>query len=139
QDHPRNSAAPATCTLANYTELRIEYAAATDKDTIVNLTNPSYFNLAGQGQGDILQHQLQLHAGRFTPVDATLIPTGEIRSVKGSPFDFTRSTAIGSRIGQDDEQLKLGQGYDHNFVLGDDIRGTPMLAAEVYEPTSGRA
>jgi aldose 1-epimerase len=117
--------------------LRVEYSATTDKPTVVNLTQHSYFNLAGQGNGDILGHQLTLHASKFTPVDAGLIPTGEIRSVASTPFDFLKATRIGDRIEAGDEQIKLGGGYDHNWVL-DDNKGKIQDAAEVYEPTSGR-
>jgi aldose 1-epimerase len=124
---------------ADRNELKIEYRATTDKDTVVNLTNHSYFNLAGQGNGDILQQQLTLHASRFTPVDEFMISTGELRDVKGTPFDFLHPTAIGARIDQDDPQLKFGKGYDHNWVLdktGDS--SAPSLAAEAFEPKSGR-
>src|SRR5438445_3364618 len=138
EGYPGNLSVSVSYTLTDNNELKISYAATTDKDTVVNLTHHSYFNLAGQGKGDILQHQLLLHASRFTPVDATLIPTGEIRSVKGTPLDFASATAIGSRIGQDDDQLKLGHGYDHNFVLDGGTGGAPVLAAQVYEPSSGR-
>jgi len=119
--------------------LQIEYSATTDKPTVVNLTNHSYFNLAGQGSGDILGHLLTIQADRFTPVDAALIPTGELRDVAGTPFDFRKPTAIGARIEQDDDQLKLGGGYDHNFVIRPvEELGPSFSAARVVEPTTGR-
>jgi len=118
-------------------DLRIDYRASTDKPTVLNLTNHSYFNLAGNGNSSILSHQLQLFASRFTPVDSGLIPTGELRAVAGTSFDFRKMTTIGERIAADDEQLRLGHGYDHNFVL--DESASPLKqAAELYEPSSGR-
>jgi aldose 1-epimerase len=132
--YPGNLSAVVRYTLVKG-DLRIEYSATTDKDTVVNLTNHSYFNLAGQG--DILSHQLTLHASRFTPVDAGLIPTGELKSVEGTPFDFRKATAIGARINADDEQLHRGRGYDHNWVL-DSGGGKLMEAAELYDAGSGR-
>ena len=117
--------------------LRIEYSATTDKDTVLNLTNHSYFNLKGQGNGDVLGHVLKIDASRMTPVDANLIPTGELKSVEGTPFDFRTPHPIGERIDADDPQLHLGHGYDHNFIL-DHAPGQLAEAAEVYEPTSGR-
>ena len=123
--------------LADRNELRIDFSATTDKDTVVNFANHSYFNLNGEGNGDILGHELVLHAKQFTPVDATLIPTDELTDVKDTPFDFQTATAIGARIGQDNEQLKFGKGYDHNWVLD---RAKPGLspAAEVYDAQTGR-
>ena len=118
--------------------LKIDYSATTDKDTVLNLTHHSYFNLSGQGNGDILQQQLTMYASKFTPVDATLIPTGELRPVSKTPFDFRKATAIGARIDQDDEQLKFGKGYDHNWVLDRKAAAGFVLAAEVYDPQSGR-
>lgn len=123
---------------AESNELRIDYSATTDKDTVVNLTNHSYFNLSGVANQEIVNHQLLLHAEKFTPVDATLIPTGELRAVAGTPFDFTKATVIGARINQDDEQLKFGKGYDHNWVLKRGAGNGLQLAAEVFEPESGR-
>jgi len=117
--------------------LRIEYSSTTDKDTVLNLTNHSYFNLAGQGRGEVLGHVVKINASKITPVDANLIPTGELKSVEGTPFDFRTPHAIGERIDANDEQLRLGMGYDHNFVL-DHAEGQLAEAAEVYEPTTGR-
>ncbi|HMF77246.1 MAG TPA: aldose epimerase family protein [Bryobacteraceae bacterium] len=124
-------------TLDSKNGLHIDYSATTDKDTVLNLTNHSYFNLQGAGSKSMLTHKLMLDADHFTPVNATLIPTGAIESVAGTPFDFRKLTEVGSRIGQANEQLKLGKGYDHNFVLnhpGD----LSALAAKVEEPGSGR-
>jgi aldose 1-epimerase len=118
--------------------LTIQYNATTSKPTVVNLTNHSYFNLAGPAGKDILGHQLTLYASKFTPVDAGLIPTGELRPVKGTPFDFLKATAVGARIDAKDEQIQLGGGYDHNFVLDKSRGGGVQLAAEVFEPSSGR-
>ncbi len=117
--------------------LRIDYSAATDKDTVLNLTNHSYFNLKGQGNGDVLGTVLKIDASRITPVDANLIPTGELKPVEGTPFDFRKPHALGERIDADDEQLKLGLGYDHNFVL-DHPEGKLSEAGEAYEPSTGR-
>jgi len=121
--------------LTDANELRIEYFATTDKETIINLTNHSYFNLAGAGT--VLDHTVTIHAEAFTPIDDTLIPTGELRAVAGTPMDFNSATAIGARINADDEQLRNAGGYDHNFVLRNGDQKL-RVAAEVYEPGSGR-
>jgi len=135
---PGNLKVSVIYTLTDSNALQIAYSATTDKKTVVNLTNHSYFNLGGQGSGDILSHQLMIQADKFTPVDAGLIPTGELRDVAGTPFDFRKPVAIGARIDQDEEQLKLGGGYDHNFVLRRSDDPGESLAARVVEPASGR-
>jgi len=135
---PGNLKVSVVYTLTDSNALRITYSATSDKKTVVNLTNHSYFNLAGQGSGDILGHLLIIQADKFTPVDAGLIPTGEFRDVAGTPFDFRKELAIGARIDQDEEQLKLGGGYDHNFVLQRSNDPEESLAARVLEPVSGR-
>ena len=124
-------------TLTDSNEIAVKYAATADKPTIVNLTQHSYFNLAGPGDGTILGHELKIAADRFTPIDETFIPTGEIRPVRGTALDFTSFRTIGARINEDDEQLRYGLGYDHNFVLNK-AEGTFGLAARVVEPTTGR-
>lgn len=135
EGYPGKLSAKAVYTLTKDNAIRLDYTATTDKDTVINLTQHSYFNLAGTG--DILGHEVMIKASKFTPVDKTLIPTGELRPVKGTPFDFTQSHKIGERIAQDDEQLKFGGGYDHNWVLDKPV-GALEVIARVSEPTSGR-
>jgi aldose 1-epimerase len=134
---PGNLTAKVSYTLTDDNELVIDYEATTDKATPINLSQHSYFNLAGEGSGDILNTELMLNADRFTPVDKNLIPTGELRAVKGTPFDFTTSTRIGARIEDPYDQMVLGHGYDHNFIINRKGGGLE-LAARAYEPTSGR-
>jgi aldose 1-epimerase len=131
ENFPGNLTATVTYTLTNTNEFKLEYTVTTDKDTVVNLTNHSYFNLAGSG--DVLKHVLYLNADKYTPVDSTLIPTGEIASVANTPLDFRKPTEIGARIAE----IKDIGGYDHNFVVNGEA-GKLRIAARVTEPTSGR-
>jgi len=135
EGYPGNLTVKAVYTLTEDNALKLEYTATTDKDTVVNLTHHSYFNLAGKG--DVLGHVVMIPADRYTPVDSTLIPTGELAPVTGTAFDFRKPTAIGARIGNDETQLKYGNGYDHNWVINKPM-GKLTLMARVYEPTSGR-
>ncbi len=134
---PGNVKVKVTYTLTNNNELTFEYEATTDKATPINLTEHSYFNLSGEGNGNILDQVLKLNADHFTPVDKTLIPTGEIRSVKNTPLDFTKATTIGARINDSYDQMVLAGGYDHNFVINGKP-GTMRLAARAKDPKSGR-
>ncbi len=134
EGYPGTLSVTAVYTLTTDNALRLEYTATTDKDTVLNLTHHSYFNL--RGGGSILGHVVLIDADKFTPVDAGLIPTGELRPVMDTPFDFRKPTAIGARINQDDEQLKFGKGYDHNWVLNKP--GLTRLIARVAEPSTGR-
>jgi aldose 1-epimerase len=136
ENYPGNLTAEVTYQLNDRNQLSIDYRATTDKPTIINLTNHTYFNLAGHG--DILGHELMLNASYITPVDERLIPTGDLLRVDGTPFDFRQPTPIGARIEDDHEQIRFGQGYDHNYVFHQPLGGL-MLAANVFEPTSGRS
>ncbi|HEV2396765.1 MAG TPA: aldose epimerase family protein [Candidatus Sulfotelmatobacter sp.] len=134
---PGNLKVRVTYVLTDSNELVIDYEATTDKATPINVSQHSYFNLKGEGNGDILDHEVMINADKFTPVDKNLIPTGELRPVKGTPLDFTKQTKVGTRIDDSYEQMVLAHGYDHNFVIN--RKGDGMtLAARVYEPSMGR-
>lgn len=139
EGYPGTLEVTATYTLTGKSEITVEYRATTDKPTIVNITNHSYFNLAGEaGSSDVLGHRIMVLADGYTPVDSTLIPTGELRDVAGTPFDFRKPSSIGTHIRDGrDEQIRLGRGYDHNYVLQGSA-GTLRLAARVDDPASGR-
>lgn len=137
EGYPGNLSAKVTYTLTDRNELIFDYQATTDKATPLNFTQHCYFNLAGDGKRDVLEHELTLNADRFTPINKTMVPTGELCSVQGTPMDFSKPTTIGARIHENYEQLVLARGYDHNFVINgksDDLK----FAARVYEPSSGR-
>src|SRR5688572_11059557 len=137
EGYPGDLDAEVTFELTDDNELNVEYAATADRATPVNLSHHGYFNLTGDVDADVLGHILMINADAFTPVDGGLIPTGEIRELTGTPLDFRAPTAIGARINDDDEQLRNGSGYDHNFIING-AAGTLKLAARVLEPRSGR-
>ena len=134
EGYPGNVVAEVVYTWTDEDELIMDYKVTTDRRTVINITNHAYFNLHGSGNGDILDHEAVIRASAFTPVDSTLIPTGELRPVEGTPFDFRTPHLIGERIGEAYDQLILGGGYDHNYVL-DNVE---QVDAEVYDPSTGR-
>jgi aldose 1-epimerase len=137
EGYPGNLKVTAVYVVTDQNELLLQFTATTDKDTVVNLTHHSYFNLAGQGNSNILGHVVFINADQTTPVDSVLIPTGKFADVAGTPFDFRTPTAIGERINDPDTVLQYGPGYDHNWVLNK-VPGEEVMAARVFEPTSGR-
>jgi len=136
--YPGNVDVTVTYTLKDDNSIVIDYSATTDKTTVVNLTNHAYFNLKGAGEGTVMDHVLTIFADAFTPVDSTMIPTGEIRPVEGTPLDFRTPTPLGERIDSDYKQLVMGNGYDHNWVLKKEASDSVVLAARLLEPASGR-
>jgi aldose 1-epimerase len=138
ENYPGNLLVTVQYAVTDDNELTLSWNAITDKRTIANFTGHTFFNLAGEGNGNILNHIVTINADHFTPVNENLIPTGEIRPVAGTPFDFTKPTAVGERINQDDQQLKYGNGYDHNYVLNQKTPGEIGFAARITDPTSGR-
>lgn len=125
-------------TLTDNNEFKINYQATTDKKTVINLSQHSYFNFSGNAKRSILDHEIMLNADRFVAIDETSIPTGDLKSVQGTPFDFRKPTRVGDRIDNDDEQLKNGQGYDHTFVFNEGVSNGKTVAASLYDPVSGR-
>ncbi|MFD0986337.1 aldose epimerase family protein [Methyloligella solikamskensis] len=138
QGFPGTLRTEVTYTVTGGDTLAIDFRAETDRPTVLNLINHTYFNLSGPGSGDVLDHEVTIAADRFTPIDADEIPTGELRDVAGTPFDFRTPHTIGACIDDDDPQLKYASGYDHNFVLADTPRRTPQFAARCFDPRSGR-